>query len=130
MFGNHTGLSGRRAVIGTAAFIAILGVSQLQPRPAGAEESLGGAIAVDELTEIRGGDDTATNSFNETSTSASSQTTSATNEGNNIGGDAPAGSVFVQSGAMAGNRGMTNNVMNTAPQSNVQGIMSLNVILH
>jgi hypothetical protein len=130
MFGNHTGLSGRQAIVGTAAFIAILGVSQFQPGSARAEDTFGGAVAVDELTEIRGGDNTATDSFNETSTSASSQQTTATNENNSIGGDAPAGSVFVQSGAMSGNRGMTNNVMNTAPQSNVQGIMSLNVILH
>lgn len=130
MFGNHTGLSGRRAIIGTAAFIAILGVGQFQPGSARAEDTFGGAVAVDELSNIRGGDDTATNSFNTTETAASSQTTNATNENNSIGGDAPAGSVFVQSGAMTGNRGMTNNVMNTAPQSNVQGIMSLNVILH
>lgn len=130
MFGNQSGLRERQAIIGAAAFIAILAISQFQPRPAHAEGTFGGAIAVDELTEIRGGDDSASNSFNETNTSASSQTTSATNENNSIGGDAPAGSVFVQSGAMTGNRGMTNNVMNTAPQSNVQGIMSLNVILH
>jgi hypothetical protein len=130
MFGNQNGVRGRVAIIGTTAFIAILTASQFQPRPAHAEETFGGAVTVDELSNIRGGDDTATNSFNTTETAASSQTTSATNENNSIGGDAPAGSVFVQSGAMTGNRGMTNNVMNTAPQSNVQGIMSLNVILH
>jgi hypothetical protein len=130
MFGNQSGLRERQAIISTAALIAILAISQFQPRPAHAEETFGGAVAVDELANIRGGDDTATNSFNETNTSASSQTTTATNQNNSIGGDAPAGSVFVQSGAMTGNRGMTNNVMNTAPQSNVQGIMSLNVILH
>jgi hypothetical protein len=130
MFGNQSGVRGRVAIIGTTAFIAILTASQLQPRPAHADETFGGAVAVDELSNIRGGDDTATNSFNTTETAASSQTTTATNENNSIGGDAPAGSVFVQSGAMTGNHGMTNNVMNTAPQSNVQGIMSLNVILH
>lgn len=130
MFGKHGWLRERSAIIGTAAFIAILTVHQLQPRLAHAEETFGGAVAVDELTGIRGGDNTAVNSFNETDTAASSQTTSANNQNNSIGGDAPAGSVFVQSGAMTGNHGMTNNVMNTAPQSNVQGIMSLNVILH
>jgi hypothetical protein len=130
MFGNQSGHRERLAIIGTAAFIAILTASQFQPRPAHAEETFGGAVAVEDLADIRGGDDTATNSFNDTNTAASSQTTTATNQNNSIGGDAPAGSVFVQAGAITGNHGMTNNVMNTAPQSNVQGIMSLNVILH
>ena len=130
MFGNQRDLRERLAIIGTAAFIAILTTSQFQLRPALADETFGGAVAVDELSNIRGGDDTATDSFNTTHTAASSQETNATNENNSIAGDAPAGSVFVQSGAMTGNHGMTNNVMNTAPQSNVQGIMSLNVILH
>ncbi|HWA50385.1 MAG TPA: hypothetical protein VG742_19100 [Dongiaceae bacterium] len=130
MFGKHSWLGGRQAILGAAALVAIVAVNPFQPHSAQAEEAFGGAVAVDELANIRGGDNTATDSFNETNTSASSQTTSATNENNSIGGDAPAGSVFIQSGAMTGNRGMTNNVMNTAPQSNVQGIMSLNVILH
>lgn len=130
MFGKHDGVDARRAFIFGAALIAALAGSPLAPRSAQAEESFGGAIAVDELSNIRGGDDTATNSFNTTTTAASSQTTSATNEGNSIGGDAVAGHVFVQAGSLNNNRGMTNTVMNTAPQSNVQGIMSLNVILH
>ncbi|HEX5106237.1 MAG TPA: hypothetical protein VFV87_20600, partial [Pirellulaceae bacterium] len=62
MFGNQSGLRERQAIIGAAAFIAILAISQFQPRPAHAEDTFGGAIAVDELTEIRGGDDSASNS--------------------------------------------------------------------
>lgn len=130
MFGKHDGVGARRAFIFGAALIATLAGNPFAPRSAQAEESFGGAIAVDELSDIRGGDDTATNSFNTTTTAASSQTTSATNENNEIGGDAIAGHVFVQAGSLNNNRGMTNTVMNTAPQSNVQGIMSLNVILH
>lgn len=130
MFGKYDGLGGRRAVICGAAFIAVLAGSQFGPRCVQAEESFGGAVAVDELANIRGGDNDVSNSLNTTTTAASSQQTSATNENNSIGGDAPAGHVFVQAGSLNDNRGMTNVVMNTAPQSNVQGIMSLNVILH
>jgi hypothetical protein len=130
MFGKYLGLEKRRAIICSAAFIAILGGSQFDVQSVRAEESFGGAIAADELANIRGGDNDVTNSLNTTTTAASSQTTNATNENNSIGGDAPAGHVFVQAGSLNDNHGMTNVVMNTAPQSNVQGIMSLNVILH
>ncbi len=130
MFGKHGGIGARGAIIFGTALIGTLIVGQFDLRYAHAEEAFGGAIAVDELSNIRGGDDTATNSFNTTNTAASSQETNATNENNSIGGDASSGHVFIQSGALNDNRGMTNTVMNTAPQSNVQGIMSLNVILH
>lgn len=130
MFGKHGGIGERRAFIFGVALIATSAGIHFVPQGARAEESFGGAIAAQELSDIRGGDDTNTNSFNTTNTAASSQETNATNENNSIGGDASAGSVFVQSGALNDNRGMTNTVINTAPQSNVQGIMSLNVILH
>jgi hypothetical protein len=129
MFGKHRGIETRRTII-FAATIAMLGGSQFDMRSAQAEETFGGAIAVDELADIRGGDNDVANSLNTTTTAASSQTTTATNQNNSIGGDAPAGNVFVQAGSMTDNHGMTNVVLNTAPQSNVQGIMSLNVILH
>ena len=102
-------------------------------QPARAEESLGSPIAAEELTDIRGGDnDTTTNSHNTTLTAGSTQDTDATNENNSIdaGGDVVAGSFNVQSGAFTDNRGMTNVVVNTAPQSNVQGVMTLNLVLH
>lgn len=98
-------------------------------RPALAEDGLGSPIAVEDLAEIRGGDDSTSNSHNTTTTAGSTQTTSATNEGNSIGGDVVAGNFHVQSGALNDNHGMTNVVVNTAPQSNVQGIMTLNLVL-
>ena len=99
-------------------------------RPALAEDSLGSPIASEALTDIRGGD--ISDSFNETNSASSSQGTSANNEGNSIsaGGGVASGNFTIQAGGLSNNHGMTNNVVNTAPQSNVQGIMSLNLVLH
>ena len=46
------------------------------------------------------------------------------------GGDVIAGAIQVDSGAFTDMHGMSNVVMNTAPMANVQGIMSLNLVLH
>ena len=104
-----------------------------------AEDSFGTSIAASDLTTIRGGEEPAeqaptdpamSNSHNNISTSDSNQETNATNQNNSIGGDAPAGSITVSAGAFQDIHGMNNVVMNSAPMSNVQGIMSLNVVLH
>jgi hypothetical protein len=123
----------RAALLTGAAGIAVAlagGVAGVHP--ALAEDGLGSPIAVGDLAGIRGGDDdTNSNSHNTTNTAGSTQTTTATNEGNKIdaGGDVAAGSFTIQSGALNDNRGMTNVVVNTAPQSNAQGIMTLNLVL-
>ena len=121
----------RRAALlaGTAGITFALTAGIAGIRPALAEDGLGSPIAVEDLAQIRGGDDSTSNSHNTTTSAGSTQTTSATNEGNSIGGDVVAGSFIIQSGALNDNRGMTNVVVNTAPQSNTQGIMTLNLVL-
>lgn len=94
-----------------------------------AGETFGGSVSTTDLTTIRGGD-TNTDSNNTTLTSQSSQNTNATNQNNTIGGAATAGQINVGSNALGGMSGMSNVVMNTGNQANVQGIMSLNVTLH
>jgi hypothetical protein len=123
----------RRAVLvsGVVSITFALTAVLAGVHPALAEEGLGSPIAVEDLAEIRGGDDSTSNSHNTTNTAGSTQTTTATNENNTIdaGGDVVAGSFTIQSGALNDNRGMTNVVVNTAPQSNTQGIMTLNLVL-
>lgn len=118
-------------VAGAAGITLALAAGVAGVRPALAEDGLGAPIAVQDLAEIRGGDDSSSNSHNTTNTAGSTQTTTANNEGNTIdaGGDVVAGSFTIQSGALNDNRGMTNVVVNTAPQSNAQGIMTLNLVL-
>lgn len=125
---------GRRAsntlIIGTVAF-CLVAVTDFSPGTARAEEAFGSAIADEELVDVRGGDnDTTTNSHNTILTSGSEQNTDANNQDNSIGGNAGAGNFTLGSGALANNHGMTNVVVNTAPQSNAQGIMTLNLVLH
>lgn len=123
----------RRAarVAGVAGITFALAAGIAGVRPALAEDGLGSPVAVTDLADIRGGDDSTSNSHNTTNTAGSTQTTNANNEGNTIeaGGDVVAGSFTIQSGALNDNRGMTNVVVNTAPQSNTQGIMTLNLVL-
>jgi hypothetical protein len=104
-----------------------------------AEDSFGTSIAASDLNTIRGGAEpeeqaptgpAMSNSNNNISTSESNQETTATNQNNTIGGDAPAGSINISAGSFQDIHGMNNVVMNSAPMSNVQGIMSLNVVLH
>jgi hypothetical protein len=120
----------RAALVAGIMFVLAAGIAGVGP--ARAEDGLGAPIAVEDLAGIRGGDnDSNSNSHNTTNTAGSTQTTTATNEGNTIeaGGDVVAGSFTIQSGALNDNRGMTNVVVNTAPQSNAQGIMTLNLVL-
>ena len=103
--------------------------------PALADDSLGAPIAVEDLAEVRGGatgQDVHVNSHNTTNTATSTPTTTATNQDNEItvGGDMPSGNFIIHAGGISNNHGMTNIVSNTAPQSNVQGIMSMSVVLH
>jgi hypothetical protein len=116
----------RALTITAAAGIAIAATFH----DAAAEEPFGAAIGVEDLTTLRGGDDT--NSHNVINTSTSAQETTATNQNNSItaGGDVIAGAIQVDSGAFTDMHGMSNVVMNTAPMANVQGIMSLNLVLH
>jgi hypothetical protein len=106
-------------------------------RPALAEDALGSPVAIEDLAEVRGGEignnfPVDTNSHNTTNTAQSNQTTTATNQDNAIiaGGDVPSGNFTIHPGGISDNRGMTNVVVNTAPQSNAQGIMSMSVVLH
>jgi hypothetical protein len=93
-----------------------------------AGDTFGSSVPVTQLSGIRGGDDT--NSNNVTQTASSTQTITATNGGNTVTGNLSSGDINVNPNAMAGASGMTNVVMNTGPAANVQGIMSLNVVLH
>ncbi len=80
----------------------------------------------------RGGDNDTSDSNNVVLTSGSTQNIAATNQNNTItaGGDVIAGNVTISNDAFTDMHGMTNVVVNTAPMANVQGIMSLNLVLH
>ena len=119
----------RDFMLAGASVCLVLAASSFVLRPASAEESFESAIGVEDLTQIRGGAEVS-NSFNEVNTSSSNQTTTATNQNNSIGGDAVSGNVIVGAGAFTDVHGMTNVVMNTAPQANVQGVMTMNLVLH
>ena len=107
--------------IGIAGLLACAAMAQ-------AGDSFGSSVSVNELSVVRGGE--ADNSNNTILTAASEQNTTATNQNNTIGGSSTAGAINVSPGALSNASGMTNVVMNTAPMANVQGIMTLNVVLH
>jgi len=96
-----------------------------------APDSFGQPVASTELGAQRGGENDVVNSFNTTTTLDSQQSLTAVNSGNSISaeGDVTSGSVTIASDAMSNLNGMTNVVINSAPQSNVQGGMTLNLIL-
>jgi hypothetical protein len=96
-----------------------------------APDSFGQPVASNELGTQRGGENDTIDSFNTTTTLDSQQSLTAVNSGNSItaGGDVTSGSVTIASDAMSNLNGMTNVVINSAPQSNVQGGMTLNLIL-
>lgn len=106
---------------GCAVFITASSMAQ-------AGDAFGSSVPLTQLSGIRGGDNT--NSNNVTQTASSTQTITATNGGNTVTGDLSSGAINVNPNAVAGASGMTNMVMNTGPAANVQGIMSLNVVLH
>ena len=95
-----------------------------------ADDLFGQAVPSQTLSASRGGDGTSTDSNNTALTSQSTQNISATNGGNSAGGDVVAGSATISSNSFTDMQGMTNVVVNTGPMANVQGIMSLNVVLH
>src|SRR5262245_25272855 len=96
-----------------------------------APDSFGQPVATSELGTQRGGENETTDSFNTTATLDSQQSLTAVNTGNSIsaGGDVTSGSVTIAADALSNTSGMTNVVINSAPQSNVQGGMTLNLIL-
>jgi hypothetical protein len=88
--------------------------------------AFGPAVDADDLTTYRAGD------FDVFNTAVTQQTQTATNQGNTIsaGGDVTAGAITVETGALTDLHGMSNVVINSAPQSNLQAQMNLQVILH
>ena len=101
------------------------------PSPSHAEELFGtAAVPAQALSAARGGDGTSTDSNNTVLTSQSTQNITATNGGNSAGGDVVAGAANIDGGSFTNMQGMTNVVVKTGPMANVQGIMSLNVVLH
>jgi hypothetical protein len=120
----------RSAFLAAALGAASLGMQARAADPSMAD-SFGQPVAATTLAGQRGGDDGPTDSFNTTTTINSQQDLSAENSGNTItaGGDVTSGSVTIASDALSNLNGMTNVVINSAPQSNVQGGMTLNLIL-
>jgi hypothetical protein len=124
--------SGRVVLLtaGLWALAMLAGRTTLAADPS-APDSFGQPVASDELGVQRGGKNDTTNSFNTTATLHSQQSLTAVNSGNSIsaGGDVTSGSVTIAADALSNTTGMTNVVINSAPQSNVQGGMTLNLIL-
>lgn len=97
------------------------------PVVASAAASGGGfddAVAAGDLSQERAGD------FDTTSVIVTGQSQTATQSGNTIGGDAPAGSVIVAAGALSDSRGVNQFVANTAPFGAAQGNVTMNIILN
>lgn len=115
---------------GLLALALLAGRTSLAADPS-APDSFDQPVASDELGAQRGGENDTTDSFNTTATLDSQQSLTATNSGNSIsaGGDVTSGSVTIAADALSNTSGMTNVVINSAPQSNVQGGMTLNLIL-
>jgi hypothetical protein len=116
------------AGLGTLAVLTSQATRAADPS---APDSFGQPVASTELGTQRGGENDVVNSFNTTTTLDSQQSLTAVNSGNSISaeGDVTSGSVTIASDAMSNLNGMTNVVINSAPQSNVQGGMTLNLIL-
>lgn len=119
-----------------AAFLAAttLGMTFLAAEASAADpsaDSFGQPVAATALADQRGGDTGPTDSYNTITTINSQQDLAAENSGNtiNAGGDVTSGSITIASDALSDVNGMANVVINSAPQSNVQGGMTLNLIL-
>lgn len=97
----------------------------------GSAELFSGPLGSPELAAQRGGESSPVDSFNTNLNIDSQQTVSATNDGNtiNAGGNVSSGDITIQADALSNMSGMSNVVINSAPQSNVQGAMTLNLIL-
>jgi hypothetical protein len=115
---------------GLGALVMLASRTTLAADPS-APDSFGQPVASSELGAQRGGENDTIYSFNTTATLDSQQSLTAVNSGNSIsaGGDVTSGSVTIAADAMSNTSGMTNVVINSAPQSNVQGGMTLNLIL-
>jgi len=129
---NKNGKSGRHVLL-TVVLCALAmpaGRPSLAAGPS-APDSFGEPVASNELGSQRGGENETVDSFNTTATLDSQQSLTAVNSGNSIsaGGDVTSGSVTIAADALSNTSGMTNVVINSAPQSNVQGGMTLNLIL-
>jgi len=120
-----------RAVLLTVGLLALSASRAALAADQAAPDSFGQPVAASELGTQRGGESETTDSFNTTATLDSQQSLTAVNTGNSIsaGGDVTSGSVTIAADAMSNTSGMTNVVINSAPQSNVQGGMTLNLIL-
>ena len=115
---------------GLSALILLDGGATRAAGPS-APDSFDQPVSANDLGAQRGGENDPVDSFNTTATIESQQSLSATNSGNAItaGGNVTSGTVSVATGALDNLNGMTNVVINSAPQSNVQGGMTLNLIL-
>jgi hypothetical protein len=82
------------------------------------------AVATGDLSRERAGD------FDTTSVIVTGQSQTAVQSGNTINGDAPAGSVIVDAGALSGGNGVNQFVANTAPFGAAQGNVTMNIILN
>jgi len=121
----------RRAAHAQPVVISILALFVAMPS-CYADDLFGEAVPLQTLAMTRGGDNDTSDSNNVVLTSGSTQNIAATNQNNTItaGGDVVAGNVTISNDAFTDMHGMTNVVVNTAPMANVQGIMSLNLVLH
>jgi hypothetical protein len=122
-----------RAVLLAAGLGALVmpTVRTTQAADLSAPDSFDQPVASSDLRTQRGGENDTVNSFNTTTTLDTQQSLTAVNSGNSIsaGGDVTSGPVTIAADAMSNLNGMTNVVINSAPQSNVQGGMTLNLIL-
>lgn len=127
-FGNPARVIVLAAGLGALALLTSRATQAADPSAA---DSFGQPVASTDLGAQRGGENDVVNSFNTTTTLDSQQSLTAVNSGNSISaeGDVTSGSVTIASDAMSNLNGMTNVVINSAPQSNVQGGMTLNLIL-
>jgi len=120
---NHRKRPVRLALLaaGLSALILLDGGAARAAGPA-APDSFEQPVSANDLGGQRGGENDPVDSFNTTATIESQQSLSATNSGNAItaGGNVTSGTVSVATGALDNLNGMTNVVINSAPQSNVQ----------
>jgi hypothetical protein len=90
----------------------------------GSGADLDDAVTTADLAQQRAGD------FDTNSAIVTGQSQTATQSGNTIGGDAPAGAVNVAAGALSDSRGVSQFVANTAPFGVAQGNVIMNLILN
>ena len=109
-----------------AALLAMGGASYA----ASPGDGFGAPLSAATLSTSRGGYENTNNITNNITAATNNQTQSATNSANAIAGDANSGAASISGNAMSNLAGMNNVVINTGNQANVQGAMSLLLILH